>query len=52
MTLGSKEINVRQYLGWFQFKGADQQKKVSVSTILNGYFLKVLRNETKQVDNL
>jgi len=28
MKLGQKEINVRQYLGWFQFKGASQQKKV------------------------
>jgi hypothetical protein len=46
MELGSKEINVRQYLGWFQFKGADQQKKVSVSTILNRYYLKMLRKET------
>lgn len=31
MELGSKEINVRQYLGWFQFKGGDQQKRVGVS---------------------
>ncbi len=31
MQLGNKEINVRQYLGWFQFKGADQQKKVEVN---------------------
>jgi hypothetical protein len=22
------EMNVRQYLGWYQFKGGDQQKKV------------------------
>jgi len=29
MNLGQREINVRQYLGWFNFKGADQQKKVA-----------------------
>eukprot|EP00960_Hanusia_phi_P041523 755029-Hanusia_phi.AAC.18 len=44
MALGQREINVRQYLGWFNFKvpalllcppilissqGADQQKKVA-----------------------
>ena len=29
MTLGEKEdMNVRQYLGWFNFKGESQQKKV------------------------
>jgi len=28
MQLGAKEINVRQYLGWFNFRGADQQKPV------------------------
>jgi len=28
MKLGEKEINTRQYLGWFQFKGAAQQKRV------------------------
>jgi hypothetical protein len=28
MDLGSREMNVRQYLGWYQFKGGDQQKKV------------------------
>ena len=29
MDLGTREMNVRQYLGWYQFKGADQQKKVA-----------------------
>ncbi|KAJ1467090.1 P-loop containing nucleoside triphosphate hydrolase protein, partial [Baffinella frigidus] len=29
MDLGSREMNVRQYLGWYQFKGGDQQKKVA-----------------------
>jgi ABC-type microcin C transport system duplicated ATPase subunit YejF len=28
MQLGEREINTRQYLGWFQFKGASQQKMV------------------------
>jgi len=31
MSLGQKEdMNVRQYLGWFNFKGESQQKKVSM----------------------
>ena len=31
MTLGQKEdMNVRQYLGWFNFKSENQQKKVSM----------------------
>ena len=28
MKLGEKEINVRQYLGWYQFKSQSQQKLV------------------------
>lgn len=28
MDLGQREMNVRQYLSWYQFKGAAQQKKV------------------------
>merc|ERR1712195_82784 len=31
MTLGEKEdMNVRQYLGWFNFKSESQQKKVNM----------------------
>lgn len=28
MELGAREVNVRQYCGWFNFRGADQQKPV------------------------
>mmetsp|Transcript_31690 Transcript_31690/g.122685 ORF Transcript_31690/g.122685 Transcript_31690/m.122685 type:complete len:453 (+) Transcript_31690:911-2269(+) len=28
ITLGTRTVNSRAYLGWFNFKGADQQKKV------------------------
>lgn len=30
IELGSRVVNSRQYLGWFNFKGADQQKPVGV----------------------
>jgi len=30
LTLGRAEINSRAYLSWFNFRGADQQKKVGV----------------------
>ncbi len=29
LTLGRREVNSRQYVSWFNFKGADQQKRVS-----------------------
>ena len=29
VTLGKREINSRQYVSWFNFKGGDQQKRVS-----------------------
>jgi ATP-binding cassette ChvD family protein len=29
IELGSREVNSRQYTSWFNFKGADQQKRVS-----------------------
>jgi ATPase subunit of ABC transporter with duplicated ATPase domains len=29
ITLGRREVNSRQYVSWFNFKGADQQKRVS-----------------------
>jgi ATP-binding cassette ChvD family protein len=29
IELGKKEVNSRQYVSWFNFKGADQQKRVS-----------------------
>jgi ATP-binding cassette ChvD family protein len=29
VTLGRREVNSRQYVSWFNFKGADQQKRVS-----------------------
>src|SRR4029079_2483508 len=29
IELGSREVNSRQYVSWFNFKGADQQKRVS-----------------------
>src|SRR4029078_1780753 len=28
-ALGSREVNSRQYVSWFNFKGADQQKRVA-----------------------
>jgi ATP-binding cassette ChvD family protein len=28
VTLGKREVNSRQYVSWFNFKGADQQKRV------------------------
>jgi len=28
ITLGKKEVNSRQYVSWFNFKGGDQQKRV------------------------
>ena len=28
LTLGSREVNSRQYVSWFNFKGSDQQKRV------------------------
>lgn len=28
ISLGQKEVNARQYVSWFNFSGADQQKKV------------------------
>ena len=30
IQLGKKEVNSRAYCGWFNFKGADQQKKVGL----------------------
>ncbi|MGE8942959.1 energy-dependent translational throttle protein EttA [Leptospira interrogans] len=30
IPLGKKEVNSRAYCGWFNFKGADQQKKVGL----------------------
>jgi len=30
ITLGTRTVNARAYLGWFNFKGGDQQKKVGV----------------------
>ncbi|MBT3069741.1 energy-dependent translational throttle protein EttA [Rhodomicrobium sp. Az07] len=30
IKLGTKEVNSRAYCGWFNFKGADQQKKVGL----------------------
>jgi energy-dependent translational throttle protein EttA len=29
LELGSREVNSRQYVSWFNFKGSDQQKRVS-----------------------
>ena len=29
IVLGKREVNSRQYVSWFNFKGADQQKKVA-----------------------
>jgi ATP-binding cassette ChvD family protein len=29
ITLGPREVNSRQYVSWFNFKGGDQQKRVS-----------------------
>jgi ATP-binding cassette ChvD family protein len=29
LELGTREVNSRQYVSWFNFKGADQQKRVS-----------------------
>jgi ATP-binding cassette ChvD family protein len=29
ITLGKREVNSRQYVSWFNFKGSDQQKRVS-----------------------
>src|SRR6185503_501523 len=29
IELGSREVNSRQYVSWFNFKGSDQQKRVS-----------------------
>ncbi len=29
VTLGKREVNSRQYVSWFNFKGGDQQKRVS-----------------------
>jgi ATP-binding cassette ChvD family protein len=29
VALGTREVNSRQYVSWFNFKGADQQKRVS-----------------------
>jgi len=29
LTLGKREVNSRQYVSWFNFKGGDQQKRVS-----------------------
>jgi sulfate-transporting ATPase len=29
ITLGKKEVNSRQYVSWFNFKGGDQQKRVA-----------------------
>jgi sulfate-transporting ATPase len=29
LELGKREVNSRQYVSWFNFKGADQQKRVS-----------------------
>ena len=48
IDLGGKEVALRAYLSWFNFKGADQQKKVSM---LSGgernrlMLAKVLRNQ-------
>jgi ATP-binding cassette ChvD family protein len=30
VRLGNREVNARQYVSWFNFSGADQQKKVGV----------------------
>ena len=30
IDLGTRKVPVRQYASWFNFKGADQQKSVSV----------------------
>ena len=30
IDLGGRSVPVRQYASWFNFKGADQQKKVGV----------------------
>jgi ATPase subunit of ABC transporter with duplicated ATPase domains len=30
LQFGRAEVNARAYLGWFNFRGADQQKKVGV----------------------
>ena len=30
LDLGGSKVNMRAYCGWFNFKGADQQKKLSV----------------------
>src|SRR6185295_17663024 len=29
IALGKREVNSRQYVSWFNFKGSDQQKRVS-----------------------
>ena len=28
IALGNREVNSRQYVSWFNFKGSDQQKRV------------------------
>ena len=30
LDLGGSKVNMRAYCSWFNFKGADQQKKLSV----------------------
>jgi len=30
IDMGGRKVAVRQYAGWFNFKGADQQKSVGV----------------------
>ena len=30
INLGGRKVNMRAYCGWFNFKGGDQQKRVSV----------------------
>jgi ATPase subunit of ABC transporter with duplicated ATPase domains len=30
LTLGKREVNARAYCAWFNFRGADQQKKVGI----------------------
>jgi ATPase subunit of ABC transporter with duplicated ATPase domains len=37
IDMGGRKVPVRQYAGWFNFKGADQQKSVGV---LSGQFQK------------
>ena len=36
IALGNREVNSRQYVSWFNFKGSDQQKRVGDSRAVSG----------------